>query len=246
MSDSLHFSLIKEFLDRQNSKVQKNCSIQVKNERVPFMLHISKNPSVKSFSPIIGFRQANSEDRTVPRICVGETLTGCMIGYSSMLYDFQNMDLRNKNDKNEQEWRGGYYIYALDYEVALAPNKNLVYDAEMSGERWLVNYTKGTDVYPHRKIGKIFIKSITTERIENRKEINCDMYIQVHEDVWLNSSTKLTKGEYHIKGPMPDQIKSYKSKNPYQIQAISKSEFEQVRKLTVSLLDFKDNKAFKW
>lgn len=240
MDNKNHYDLLKEFLDRQSEKVSKNTSIQVKSENVPFMLHISRNPLIKGFTPTIGFRQAKTEDRTVPRVCVAETVVGCMIGYASMLYDFQT-----NVDPAKKDWRGGYYIYAIDYEAALVPNNKLVYDAAMSGERWLVNYTQGTNVYKHRVIGKMFIRNVVTERKENINHIDCNIYLETREAIWLNAHQKLEPGFYILTGPIPDQVKNYKAKS-YQIKTIDKSEFESVRKLTVSLLDIEQCRTLDW
>lgn len=152
-----------------------------------FLLHIDqKTPRV--FIPQMPRRAANSEDNTVPRITVSDTLLGCIIGYSGLDYDFHT------SAKN------GCFINALEFEYAVKPTVKLVYDADITNEHWLITYNKNTVTYKPKTIGKMFITKLTYERegsgeskppnlnklAEIALEIEDDISIRIHGDVTVS------------------------------------------------------------
>lgn len=113
---------MKVYISLLNPKARKNLEVVNSTEMtLPYMLHIDKVPP-KAFIPQMPRRAADSEDNTVARVTVADTLVGRLIGYSDAYYDFLNED------------SSGYIISALDYRECLRPNNNLVYDAEATNE----------------------------------------------------------------------------------------------------------------
>src|ERR1700741_3061096 len=89
-----------QWLETVSEKVRKNVTVVTPEEvKQDYFLHISTDTSIKKFVPVIGRRQAYSEDRSVPRVTVAPTLLGCFIGYAKADYDFQNTPSTAKNDQ---------------------------------------------------------------------------------------------------------------------------------------------------
>lgn len=231
----LYYDEMASYVNIQHNHVKENINIQVVSKKFPYMLHISTNKNIKTFIPRIGERQASSEDRTIPRLCVADTLLGTMIGYAAMLNDFRFH--ANSIKKKKSIFKGGYYIYKIPYEACLVPNNKLVYDASASGERWLVNYKKSTSEYKGELIGKIFIKKIEELMVNNKTEISCIMFLEITQPLYFTSDTLLNIGYYKISGVIPDMMKSYK-KNYYKIEQINYEEYAKIKKLSVSLLNY--------
>lgn len=238
------YRLALQWLNNQSKPIQNNLKILSRSERLPYLLHISQNDKIKVMTPRIGERQAKMEDRTVPRICVADTLVGAMIGYASVLWDSQNDNNAYTNKKSH--YKGGYYIYAIPFDHCFVPNNKLVYDASMSGEKWLVNYKPGTAEYTPKRIGKVFLKEMVTEISLGKRVLNATFYLETEADLWLSERSLLRKGHYRLHGPMPDQIKTYKGKTLYRVEEIDQKSFNEVRRLTVSLLDFKTPRLTEW
>lgn len=138
----------------QSKEVQKNSRIlSYKDADHPFMLHIDKN-TPKVFLPMMPRSAAHTENNTVSRITVAPTIVGCALGYARLESDF--LDGPNQNLKKDH-YRGGYEISKLEYTHCIQPNEKLVFDANRSGEHWLVPYNKKTLSYSPLKIGKFFI-----------------------------------------------------------------------------------------
>lgn len=239
---------MKDFISMQNDKIQKNCKIKVPDDNHPFAIHISKDHQLKEMSPYISRRQAFSEDRTVPRVCVADSLYGCMVGYAGIYGDYQYyhpMPKMNSRDNSGVIFRGGWYIYAIDYQEALKPNKSLVYDASDTGEYWLVNYQKDQKPYHPVNIGKFFIESHTRRyRDKQGTETTYVFYIKVDKDIFFDKNTPLHAGCYKLtqvflttgKPEYNDKVKSYE----YSIEKVAEEIFEDTRKITCSMLDYQN------
>ena len=244
----------------QNATIQKHTTIKTPDSKHPFALHISKDRNLKVMSPVIGFRQSPDEDRTVPRICVCDTIQDCITGYSAIEYDFEDngpIPKYNSTSIHGVTFRGGWYIYRLDYEHALIPDTKLVYDAKSSGEYWLINYKKENINYYPKKIGKFFMES-STRRYKDQYGVENTyvFYYRVDEDVWFNDSQlfsidnggcyKVINTRYIIldtsgKDHKPDKNPVIPPKAKIEITPISVSQFESARKLSASMLDYTNN-----
>lgn len=239
--------MMQYYLAILDKNVSKNLEI-VQSKDYP-ALHISSDPNLKQLIPRIGQRQGDMEDRTVPRVCVSSTLIGCLVGYAAAEYEFMNKLPKNKQPKGLKDtWRGGWYIYQIPYEYALKPNHKLVYDATLSKEFWLVNYKANVKYIPN-KVGKIFINQ--AERIYTgsgyiEKYI---YYLKVDENIILDYYEKkdvhvrLKKGCYRL---TLEKDGGYDYRDDFNIESIPESEFEKIRKASVSLLNFPELLSDSW
>jgi hypothetical protein len=124
------------------------------------MLHIDKNP-IKLFTPRIGESFAEGENRTIPRVTVSPTLTGCIEGYWRVPTDILSGATQSKIDHPDDPYRQGYVIHAIDYLHALKPSAEMVPSGERAEEHWLVNYDQKFKEYPAKKIGEFYITQLT-------------------------------------------------------------------------------------
>ena len=196
--------LLEERLGTLSPVVERNAEIVIPNEENNgFMLHISTNTNIKEFIPIIGFRQAKSEDRTVPRICVAPHLLGCLLGYAAVEHDFHNSYGHNEKEAKKKDYKGGYKIYGFEFKACLRPNKKLVYDVECSDEHWLVNYSEETTVYKPMDLGRIFVRSVSYKSVNDKHpESSMELYVEIRnaERVRFSKNLVLEKGYYRIDG----------------------------------------------
>jgi hypothetical protein len=125
-----------------------------------FLYHISFKP-FKELVPNISRRSALSEDNTVPRVHVSDTIGNCILGHSSIGYVGANTKIvSTKKGKKEDSYLGGFYIHQIPFRASLKPNEKLVFDAKVTNEHWLVTYNEMTRVFPALNIGKGIVKEV--------------------------------------------------------------------------------------
>lgn len=238
MSDK---SDIENMIGTLSPKTQRGLEI-ITPDDVPnkLLYHISTNTKIKEFVPVIGFRQAKQEDRTVPRVCVAPHLFGCMIGYSAFLHDILNQP--NGVDGKKSDYKGGYRIYGFEFKHALKPNKSLVYDVNVSDERWLVAYNENTAKYVPVPVGYMFATFLSTHpRVGQREpEHIVTLCLEVtHEDgLQLSTKQKLDKGYWEIVGPVPEQMENARQDKLFKITAISKEEYTERKVTSAAFLNY--------
>lgn len=198
---------IKKFLDSASDKVRQNVTIVTPEDLgQDFLLHVSTNTNIREFIPFIGKRQADTEDRTTPRVCTAPTILGCMSGYGMMEFDFMER-VPGEKSSNGGMYKGGIKIYALPFTAALRPNGKLVYDGKHSDEHWLVAYNKATATYVPRTAGKAFYRAVVYQGRPGKQPMaEGTLYIEVLEEKGLRfgNGIFLNKGYWIIDGPMPN------------------------------------------
>jgi hypothetical protein len=237
-----------KWLELAASKVKNNVKI-VSNEDIdqPYLLHISNNVGIKAFIPVIGHNQGNSEDRTVPRLCVATSLVGCLLGYAKAEWDF--IALNPNGTKSQESYRGGMAIYALDFEFALKPNKALVYDAEFTDEHWLVTYSKNTVKYIPEIAGYLFHNSVKFVSTRGNRPIPIsEIYFEVLAETGLRFSKNITlgKGYWIVTGNV--QANMYGSTDPdpeawdkdkdFTVTEINKGQYDSMKRAGADLLQY--------
>jgi hypothetical protein len=226
---------LKEWLDHSVDKVKNNVRVVTPEEvGQNFFLHISTNTGIRKFVPTIGHRQADSENRTIPRICVAPSILGCLIGYSAIEYDFLS---------NQDDWKGGWKIYALPFEAALKPTSKLVYDSRHSDEHWLVAFNKETAEYIPETAGRIFYRSISyVARSGKVPAGEGTLYIEITKPEGFPFSKQyfLTKGYWKIEGPCPDYVRNWEDDKLFKVTELSQSEFRAVKNESAALLGMTD------
>ena len=133
---------LKEWLSLQSPKVRNNATI-VEHARA---YHISTDPKIKRFTPMIGNRMAKTEDRTVPRVCCNSNLVGCISGHAATIDTSFDHWWANKTQV--------FYIYEMPFSEYIKPNAKLVYDAEDTGELWIVPNAANTTAFKANIVGQ--------------------------------------------------------------------------------------------
>lgn len=225
---------ILNFVKLQTDKVQSNVTIVGHFEtRQPFLFHITpeKNPK---YIPRVGYRQHDTEDRTVPRITVADTFFGCLIGYASLMYNFLYGEVSVGSEM--KDFANGLYIRKLIFKYALKPNKKLCYDASQSNEHWLVTYNEQSREFQSERIGKFFINQMTIQpKNKGLKDTLFQIYLQLTEPVWFSDTTKLNAGYYDIWFKLNDTA-TYTQKTGFEIKEITKKEFDEQKTIVASNL----------
>lgn len=233
---------MERFLETLSAPVQRAVEIITPHDVMGGVLfHISTNTNIKKFVPIIGMRQAKTEDRTVPRVCTAPTLIGCIAGYAAAEHDFRS-NIPN-GEKEFGSYKGGYKIYGFDFKHALRPKKSLVYDQNVTDECWLVAYNKDSSSYEPVTFGKVFISAISMRaRADRRPYYEIEMYVEISHDLGVRFSKNqhLTKGYWKIIGPEQRHISSWKDDKNYTFEQISKADYFAMKTLSAGLLSYED------
>lgn len=182
---------LESYLEIQNRKVRSNVVlVEAREARFPYLLHIDVKPPAK-FIPMMPRRAGRSEDNTVPRVTLADTLIGCIVGYTNVEYDFYASDI------------DGYVISAIDFEVALKPNDRLVYDASYTNEHWLVGYNSENLSFKPREVGKFFMTETTVKKVyvdgkPRTKTVSLELYVEIKEAILLTEKKEMRPGYYRV------------------------------------------------
>lgn len=243
---------LKKILEMSSTKVRNNVKI-VSDEDLGYnyVHHIAKT-RMRHLVPNISKRAAPSEDNTLPRIHVGPTLKGCILGYAAIVHDTINF-VPNKT-VDDDSWLGGYYVYTIPFKYMLKPNTKLVYDSDYTNEHWLITYNKDTVVYRPYAVDKMIFTGLTLEPIATEKSVLIiSLAIEVQSDygIRLDNKRYLTKGCYRF-----NYIQEHnfgKASNNYtdiftDPVSISKAEFMELKNLRATMLSMGKPSSFlnKW
>ena len=231
-----------QWLETVPEKVRKNVQVVTPEEvKQDYFLHISTNTNIKKFIPLIGRRQAYSEDRTVPRVTVAPTLLGCFIGYAKADHDFQ--EYRSTGKPEHANYKGGWKIYALPFEAALKPNARMVFDAPASDEHWLVSFNRETNEYIPQAAGKMFYRSLRLiSRSGKLPEGEMELYVEITKEGGIRFSKNhyLNPGYYRVVGPIQQNVATWKDDGDYVVTPIDKAEYASAKQAAADLLGFKE------
>lgn len=214
------------FMDLQNTKVKKNVEIVTPETlNQSFFLHID-NKIINNFIPMLSRRAALTEDNTVPRITVSDSLFGCIMGHSGTEHNFH---------KDPEQ---GFYINKIDFNYALKPNNKLVYDALETNEHWLITYNKRTIKYKAEVIGKMFIQDILYVRNGNKKSITDSIttfMIEISEDIDIvfKPGYRMKKGFYKLKLNITNW-------EDFELKKIQAKEYYDSKSLNAAILNQQD------
>lgn len=225
---------IQDYVDSLRPDVQKEVTIVSNKEtNLPYFIHISPETKPK-YSPRIGHRQLDYEDRTVPRITVADTLLGCFVGYGTLLYNVMSSSVNI--DTKSQDFKGGLYIYALPFEYALRPSDKLMAESKRSNEHWLVAYEDKLHDWPCERAGKFYLTRITMLPVTtSRMDTEYTFHLEVLKPFYYTESQYLAVGYYEVTQRMAVGT-SYKLQRNFTIEPITKAVFmEQKRQIAANL-----------
>lgn len=162
--------------------------------KIPYLLRLDQEvPNI--LIPRMPKSAADSENATVPRVVTADTVLGCMLGHAHMVWLVWDRDISNPENF--------YLLTGYEFEYGLRPNKNLVYDAERTGEVWLIAYDKATTTYKPLPFGEMFFHKLSTIVIGTTKVNKMVAEIVVKIDhkggVPLSPKVSLKPGFYYVK-----------------------------------------------
>lgn len=227
---------IEKILSLQNKKVQTNVTVLSSDELgYNNVLRLDTNLMTrKSFIPRIAVTQADSEDRTLPRIVGSHYVQGCLIAIAGLVNQALN---GYYHDPYNRSARTGFYIHDLEFEYCLKPNNKLVFDASESEELWLITYDKDTIEYKAKRVGEVFVKSISIAPAENDKNSECliELYIHVAKETGLafNKKVNIQQGYHTVRYYFHNR--KLNSDKEIVIEPLSESEFTKAKKKQTSL-----------
>lgn len=242
---------LKDYLRLASDIVIKNTEIVYQSEEMPVMYHLAleKRPEL---IPNVSKRTATGEDNTMPRVCVAATLLHCVKGYGSIAnHAINHFNIGSKEDKGKKEhvsqsyWRGGFYIHAIDYRVALKPNNKLVPDASKTKEYWLVGYNEMTRCYEAAIVGKFILEKVNyIPASGGYSDEELTLLIEIKDDVVVKLDTKhnVYKG-YWRAVLLNDTVVS--------LVSVEKKEWEAIKTVSASMLSLEQfdqtkPKFLKW
>lgn len=159
-------------LMRYSPKVLENTTI-VYEPKVLF--HISPTDEIREFVPRVTMRAIPGEDNTVARVCTAPTVLDCIRGYAVTVKDFLDGEA---GCAGNDEWRGGYYIYAIPCDINVKITEKLAPIAKWCDERWLIDYKQKGQKYPAKVVGQMFYK-----RAKGDVFAEVEMYVQITESL---------------------------------------------------------------
>lgn len=204
------------------------------------------------FVPRTSVRQHEDEDTTINRVCVCDSLMGCITGYASFFHDFSTGTPDGKWTLNGIPFKGGMYIHKMPYDYLAVPSNKLSGDSSASGEKWLVPYDAEHAQYPSELIGKIFIGSYVSRRYDHGSPANTyTIYLEIAEGNTLKLTPtrtlyagywKLTQTVRYIDG----NVRITEEPIALEQQRISSDEYFQAKGEGIDLLSQKIKAAALW
>lgn len=152
-----------------------------------------------TFYPIMPTSAGDGEDNTCPRICVSPTLLGCLAGYGRVASDLT--DHPAHEDQESKSFMGGYYISAFAYTHALDVNQNLVPEAPITDEHWLVGFDSDSRVIKPVNVGKCFVKGLYYSNKGNVvPDVSYSLIVSVNPgfSLWLDPKVEIDAGNWAV------------------------------------------------
>lgn len=236
-----HRKDLEEYMKHLTPKAQKNLEIVESTDVNPFMLRID-NVVPKFFTPLLPLSSAELkfEDRSVPRVCVAHDLVSCILGIARLHKEF--LDNNVPDDKNK---KGNiYHISALPYILAVKPNDKLLYDVDLTNEHWLIGYNKDNQKFYPISVGKLFITNlnVTYKEHNNHKPLmymECFIHISSDKGIMIKPGKKVERGYYKL-------LIEKDNNGKLRLGEIEKADFNQMKRIVVSIENFKESLIDKW
>lgn len=187
------------WLSLQSTQVQNNVKV-VKQQESKYKVMLRTDKSVpETFFPIMPTSAGDGEDNTCPRICVGPTLLGCLAGYGRVASDI--VDHPAHEEPTSKDFNGGYYISAFAYTHALDVNQNLVPEAPITDEHWLVGFDSDSRIIKPVNVGKCFVKGVYfSNKGKVVPGVTYELIVNVNSgnSLWLDDKVEITEGNWFV------------------------------------------------
>lgn len=232
MASKLEKQKMREHLRNFPEHVKKN--VEVLEPDYPLALHISTNPTIAEFYPMVSKRGLTDEDRSIPRVSTASSLWGCIVGYSSLLSDFE---AEHRND-----WMGGYVIYGLPYKLKLKPNATLLPDVTQTDEEWIVGFDNTHRHIEPKKLGKFFAHRVTMTSTGAKTQLyDVTLYLEISSSIPsplpVLPDHSVESGYWKMEVLGVDS-KTYWDPSKITLHQITKEEYLAKKKLSAGLLSF--------
>lgn len=204
------------------------------------------------FVPRTSARQHEAEDTTINRVCVADSLMGCIAGYASFYHDFDIGTPDGKWTLNGIPFKGGMYIHKMPYDYLVVPSNKLSGDGSISGEKWLVPFDEVHAQYPSELIGKIFISSYLSKRFDKGPIVNIySIYVEIAEGntVKLTPTRFLGAGYWKLTQTIRSingRVKANQEPVALEQVQISSDEYLSAKRQGVEMLNEKIKPAALW
>lgn len=236
-----HREDLDEYLKHLTPKAQKNLEIVESTEANPFMLRID-NVVPKYFTPLLPLSSAELEfeDRSVPRVCVAHDLVSCILGIARLHKEF--IDNNVPDDRNK---KGNiYHISAFDYKLAVKPNDKLLHDVDLTNEHWLIGYNRDNQKFYPISVGKLFMVNlnVTYKEHNNYKPLmymECFIHISSDKGIMIKPNRKVGRGYYKL-------LVEKDGNGKLRLGEIERADFNQMKKVVVSMENYKESLIDKW
>lgn len=207
---------------------------------------------IPDFVPRNSNRQHTEEDDTVARVCVCDSLMGCIAGYASFFHDFHVGQPDGKWTLGGIKFKGGMYIHRMPYDYLAIPSDALAGDSSVSGEKWLVPFDEAHQSFPSELIGKLFIGSCVSRRLDRGPLVNVyTIYLEIAEGVTLKLTPTRTLNSGYWK--LTESIRSENARvkitqEPIALThaQISAQEYLAAKSTGIEMLSQKINAAALW
>lgn len=225
-----------DFVERINPRLLNKIRVETPEDLdMDAVYHLSVNGKIREFTPRISTRAAPSEDMSIPRTNTTKNVVNAIDGYSATWGDLHSLE------------GAGYYVYALPFSLVVKPNSALVFDAAVTGERWIVGYNDEHRRIKPEKICELFINKGTAMRRNPRegvraiaREYEGCIWVYRGQEVHLSGTTKknrvtVKEGYYRIK-LLGFGTSARENQNQAEVIAeIDKDEYETLKKESVSM-----------
>jgi hypothetical protein len=207
---------------------------------------------IPEFVPRHSGRQHGREDATIARVCVCDSLMGCIAGYASFFHDFDVATTDGKWLLSGVRFKGGMYIHQMPYEYLAVPSDRLAGDSSISGEKWLVPYDEAHASFKSVLIGKVFIGSVTSRRFDRASVVNIySIYLEIGEGhvLKLTPTRTLTAGYWKLTQTVRSVAGRVKiTQEPVALEQaqISSHEYLAAKQMGVEMLSEKIKAASLW
>lgn len=234
---------IQHFLSLLPSDTAKELTVVAGEKFNPsYLLHISKDTAIPSFSPSVTRRSMDAENRSVPRICTAPTLAGCILGYSSDLFDFIDQPTSTSVDRSRKvEYRGGWAVYGFPVAQCLRPSKKLLPDVTRTDEHWLVTYDEATVSYKPTLLGKFFYEVVSYRAGKGYPVVELEMLVEVGDvPIRFDHERLLTRGYWKLIVKGLHNAERWNKIASVEAVEINRVQYEASKQLVASMLSFEE------
>lgn len=181
--------------------VKTRTGLSVVNEA--HVYHISTNPNIKQFIPMVGSRQLPTEDRTVPRVCCAKSVVDAVRGHAAVA------------GQAIGRWKAGqvgvFYIYRFPFREYVKPKPSVVPDASLTNELWVVPNDAKTSAFKAEIVGEFIVSAVSEEYEEGELEHSFTIMLHTREPVRLCGNSFLNgygKIELEREAPINAPVRS--------------------------------------